>query len=186
MRRTCGSDCVKTAVQLQVVLSHVRNGLGKRRPAEIDAGPGHRATCHERAFWSGLDLAGEVPVQVELFRGHVCRERFAQLQRLGHSLHRCKIDPGIGLDRVGLDVLALDLVGSSLTGRWLRPCVTGVSAGIRLSRLCKRPGPGPCRAARTPVPAVRSAPRPEGTGCRAVREGRRGSASACRGRKEAS
>ncbi len=72
--------------------------------------------------------------------------------------------------------------------RRFRPCVTGVSAGFRLSRLCKRRGPGPSRAARTPFPAARSARRPAGTGCRAVREARRGpgprSASACGQRTE--
>ena len=79
-------------------------------------------------------------------------------------------ESGFGyLAAVGPDPTCNSLAGSSPTARRFRPCVTGVSAGIRLSRLCKRRGPGPCRAARTPLPAVRSASRPAGTGCRAVR-----------------
>lgn len=70
--------------------------------------------------------------------------------------------------------------------RRFRPCVTGVSAGIRLSCLCKHRDPGPFPRSRTPVPAVQSAPRPAGTSCRAARKRRRGSASAWPGRREGS
>ncbi len=48
---------------------------------------------------------------------------------------------------LGSELCLMRLSGTSLTGRWFCPCATGISAGIRLSRLCKHRDPGPCRAA---------------------------------------
>ena len=108
-------------------------------------------------------------------------ESYAEiLQLIEKSL---KESSGLGVE---FQNYGFTLAGTSLTRKTVLAMHNRVSAGIRLSCLCKHRDPGPCRAARTPSPAVRSAPRPAGTGCRTVREGRRSSASACRGRKEAS